>query len=182
MRVVGKTGTFSMPEVKLGINAGAGGTQWLPRLVGVETAWESAIATGLDLAKRIRKTLVLVKSREGSLVNRLFIPYLKEAFWLLEEGANPPAIDAAMVEFGFPMGPLVLIDMAGLDILVSADRVLSRAFPRHGRPSPVAVRLVEQGHLGQKTESGVYRYEEGDYTPRPSEAAGRVIALFGEAC
>jgi len=133
------------------------------------------IATALKFAKTLRKTPVLVKNREGFLVNRIFIPYLKEAFWLLEDGADPPAIDAAMVEFGFPMGPLVLIDMAGLDILVHTDGVMSRAFPRHGCLSPIAVRLVEQGHLGQKTSSGVYKYDEGDYTPRPHEAAEQLI-------
>ncbi|MBN2476617.1 MAG: enoyl-CoA hydratase/isomerase family protein [Pirellulales bacterium] len=134
------------------------------------------LATGLQFAKRLRKTPVLVNNREGFLVNRIFIPYLKEAFWLLQDGAEPVAIDAAAVEFGFPMGPLALIDMAGLDILVHTDRVLSRAFPRHGHVSPIAVRLVEQGHLGQKTGSGVYKYERGDYAPLQSDVAGQIIA------
>jgi len=135
-----------------------------------------AVATALAFAKKIRKTPVLVGNREGFLVNRIFIPYLKEAFWLLEDGAEPAAVDRAMVEFGFPMGPLVLIDMAGLDILAFTDDVMHRAFPRHGPLSQVARRLVESGHLGQKTGSGVYRYEKGDYTPRPSEAAEGAIA------
>ena len=135
-----------------------------------------AIATALRFAKTIRKTPVLVRNREGFLVNRIFIPYFKEAFWLLEDGADAPAIDAAMVEFGFPMGPLALIDMAGLDILVDTDAVLSRAFPRHGGLSPIAARLVERGHLGQKTGSGVYRYEEGDHAPHPHDAAEELIA------
>ena len=116
---------------------------------------------------------MLVRNREGFLVNRLFVPYLKEAFWLLEEGAEPAAIDRAMVEFGFAMGPLALIDMSGLDILVLTDAVLRRAFPQHGAAvvrSPL--RLVERGHLGQKTGAGVYRYEPGDHTPHASDVAG----------
>ena len=133
------------------------------------------IATAVQLAKRLRKTPVLVKNREGFLVNRLFIPYLKEAFALLEDGAEAAAIDRAMVDFGFPMGPLVLIDMAGLDILVRADEVLSRAFPRHGPLSPIAVCLAAEGHLGQKTGRGVYRYSPGDYTPGFSDATERII-------
>jgi len=136
---------------------------------------DNVVATALKFAKAIRKTPVLVKSREGFVVNRIFIPYLKEAFWLLEDGADASAIDAAMVEFGFPMGPLALSDMIGLDVLVQADSVLSRAFPRHGRVSPTAVRLVERGHRGQKTGAGVYRYEAGDYTPHPNEAAEQLI-------
>jgi len=133
------------------------------------------IATALKFAKTIRKTPVLVRNQEGFLVNRMFIPYLKEAFWLLEEGATAPAIDAAMVAFGFPMGPLALIDMAGIDILVHTDRVMSQAYPQQGRLSPIAVQLVEQGHLGQKTESGVYKYEGGDYTPCAHGTTERLI-------
>ena len=136
----------------------------------------NVVATAVRLAKTLGKTPVLVRNREGFLVNRLFIPYLKEAFWLLEEGADAPAIDSAMVEFGFPMGPLALIDMAGLDVLVLTDRVLAKAFPSHGPLSNIAARLVERGHLGQKSGSGVYRYDEGDRTPRPSAEAAQVIA------
>jgi 3-hydroxyacyl-CoA dehydrogenase len=134
------------------------------------------VATAVRFVKTLRKTPVLVRNREGFLVNRLFIPYLKEAFWLLEEGADAPAIDGAMVEFGFPMGPLTLIDMAGLDVLVLTDRVLTGAFRSHGPLSNVAVRLVERGQLGQKSGSGVYRYEKGDRTPRPSAEAARIVA------
>ena len=134
------------------------------------------LATAVAFAKAIRKTPVVVRNREGFLVNRIFIPYVKEAFWLLEEGAEAPAIDAVMVQFGFPMGPLARIDMTGLDVLVFTDRVLTRAFPAHGRLSEVATRLVERGPLGQKTGSGVYRYEAGEYAPHPSEASEAVIA------
>lgn len=134
------------------------------------------ITTVMALARAIRKTPVLVNNREGFIVNRLFIPYLKEAFLLLEDGAEPEAIDRAMVEFGFPMGPLTLIDMAGIDILVATDRVMTRAFPQHGPLSQIAVRLAEGGHLGQKTGAGVYKYEKGNYTPAFHETAARLIA------
>jgi len=148
----------------------------LVEIIRRDATADAVVATSLAFAKRLRKTPVLVRNREGFLVNRIFLPYLKEAFRLLEEGAEAQAIDAAMVEFGFPMGPLVLIDMAGLDVLVLTDRVLSRAFPRHGPLSQVAVRLVATGHVGQKGGAGVYRYETGDRTPHPSEATGRIIA------
>jgi 3-hydroxyacyl-CoA dehydrogenase len=133
-------------------------------------------AAVLRFARRIGKTPVLVKNREGFLVSRLFVPYLKEAFWLLEEGADPVAIDRAMVEFGFAMGPLALIDMAGLDILAFTDKVLRAAFPRHDGPSLIVERLVQQGHLGQKTGSGVYRYEQGNRMPLPNPTTAQIIA------
>ncbi|MGB2821032.1 MAG: 3-hydroxyacyl-CoA dehydrogenase NAD-binding domain-containing protein, partial [Phycisphaerae bacterium] len=135
-----------------------------------------AVATALEFARSIRKTPVLVRNREGFLVNRIFVPYFKEAFRLLEEGAAAPDVDKAMVEFGFPMGPLALIDMAGLDILADVDKVMSRAFPAHGSLSDVAVGLVERGLLGQKAGAGVYKYEKGDYAPHHSEATDEIIA------
>jgi len=132
-------------------------------------------ATALGFAKAIRKTPVLVRNREGFLVNRMFVPYLNEAFRLLEEGAEARAIDRAMVEFGFPMGPFVLIDMAGLDILEKTAKVMSRAFPSHGPTLTVVTKLVEGGHLGQKTGSGVYRYEKGDRQPHDSAATAQIL-------
>jgi len=71
--------------------------------------------------------------------------------------------------------------MAGLDILVLTDRVLSRAFPAHGPLSQVVERLVACGRLGQKTGSGVYRYEKGDRTPLPSVDAAQVVAEVQQA-
>jgi 3-hydroxyacyl-CoA dehydrogenase len=130
----------------------------------------------LRFAKRIGKTPILVKNREGFLVNRLLIPYLKEAFWLLEAGAEPEAVDQAMRQFGFAMGPFVLIDMAGLDILVLTDAVLRGAFPHHGGPPEIAERLVRAGHLGQKTGAGVYRYETGNHVPQANPVTAGVIA------
>ena len=134
------------------------------------------LATAIRWSKTLRKTPVLVASREGFLVTRVFVPYVQEAFWLLEEGAAAAAIDQAAVAFGFPMGPLVLMDMTGLDILAHSQRVLASALPRHGNLSPIAVRLVERGHLGQKTGSGVYRYEPGSHAPLECDATAEVIA------
>jgi len=133
-------------------------------------------AAVVALVKRLKKTPIIAANREGFVVNRLFIPYLKEAFWLLHEGAAAEQIDRAMTDFGFAMGPLQLIDMSGLDILVKTDAVMQRAFPYHGPLPPAAARLVEHGLLGQKTSAGVYRYEPGDRTPRPNPAAEEIIA------
>ena len=148
----------------------------LVEIIRRESTSPSVIAAAVQFAKRIRKTPVLVRNREGFLVTRLFVPYVKEAFFLLEEGAEPAAIDRALVEFGFPMGPLALADMAGLDILAASDRMLCRAFPRHGPVAAVAARLVERGCLGQKAGTGVYKYEPGDYTPYHSELTDQIVA------
>ena len=85
----------------------------LVEVVRRRTTPAAVVASALAVAKAIGKTPVLVENREGFVVNRLFIPYLMEAFWLLEEGVSPAEIDRAMVDFGFAMGPLQLIDMSG---------------------------------------------------------------------
>jgi 3-hydroxyacyl-CoA dehydrogenase len=82
-----------------------------------------------------------------------------------------------MVEFGMPMGPLTLIDMAGVDVLLATDRVMIQAFPHHGLVADVAVRLVHRGHYGQKASAGVYSYQPGDYTPHPSAVSEELVDL-----
>lgn len=137
------------------------------------------VAAGLGLVRRLGKTPVLVRNREGFVVNRLFMPYLHEAFLLLAEGVEPAAIDRAMVEFGMPMGPLAVSDLTGLDIVCHAQKVLAAAFAHHADPSPIVTRLVDRGDLGQKTGAGVYRYERGDRTPRANPAAAEIVAAAG---
>lgn len=148
----------------------------LVEIIRREATPAATVAAAVQFAKTLGKTPVLVRSREGFVVNRIFLPYLKEAFWLLEEGAEPAAVDRAIVDFGFAMGPLELIDMSGLDILVHTDAVLQGAYPQHGPLSSIVPSLVERGCLGQKTGAGVYRYERGDRTPRASEVAAEVIS------
>ncbi len=134
------------------------------------------LATAIRWSKTLGKTPVLVASRPGFLVNRLFVPYVQEAFELLEEGAEAATIDRVAVDFGFPMGPLALMDMTGLDILTLSQRVLASALPRHGSLSPIATCLVERGQLGQKTGAGVYRYQSGSFTPLECDATMELIA------
>jgi len=148
----------------------------LVEVIRREKTEPGVIATAMKLVKDIRKTPVLVKNRAGFVVNRLFIPYFKEAFQLLEDGAQPRAIDAAMVDFGFAMGPLTLIDMAGIDILALTDKQMCNAFSHHLPLSQIAMSLVERGCLGQKTDAGVYKYQKGDYTPQDSDLTRSIIA------
>jgi 3-hydroxyacyl-CoA dehydrogenase/enoyl-CoA hydratase/carnithine racemase len=141
----------------------------LVEVVECVTTSRDTCASAMRCMKELRKTPILVKNSVGFAVNRVFIPYFMEAFQLLEEGAEAHEIDAAMIEFGFPMGPLSTMDMTGLDILALSDRQMQAAFPYH-LPLPRIVReLVEQGLLGQKTGSGVYKYEKGDSAAKPSD-------------
>ncbi|MHB8903271.1 MAG: 3-hydroxyacyl-CoA dehydrogenase, partial [Thermoguttaceae bacterium] len=142
---------------------------------------DPVVATAVQFAKRLRKTPVLVNNREGFLVNRVFVPYLVEAFALLEEGAAARQIDAAMVGFGFPMGPLTLSDMTGIDIVVHAHRELHKAFPCHGPLSAVAHHLVALHRTGQKSGAGVYRYLPGDKTALDDPKLDEIVAQVQRA-
>jgi 3-hydroxyacyl-CoA dehydrogenase len=179
-----------MPEVKLGINPGAGGTQRLPRVIGLQAALRMLLSgdpldpqqaqdaglgdsicppeAWLDNARKIL-TSTAPRRKTDQRTDRI-----KDA-QANTTAAEASAIDHAMVEFGMAMGPLVLNDMAGMDIFVQTDALLRRAFPYHGEPADIAVRLVQQGHLGQKTGSGVYRYEKGNRAPLPSLTTAQAL-------
>jgi 3-hydroxyacyl-CoA dehydrogenase/enoyl-CoA hydratase/3-hydroxybutyryl-CoA epimerase len=112
--------------------------------------------------RQIDKLPLPVKDSPGFLVNRVLGPYMQNAFRLLDEGAKPETIDAAMEEFGMPMGPIELADTVGLDICLAAGKQLAK-HGAHGEPEAPQVLLnkVALGQLGKKTGQGIYRYENG---------------------
>jgi 3-hydroxyacyl-CoA dehydrogenase len=128
------------------------------------------------LAKRLRKTPVVVANREGFLVNRIFIPYLQEAFFLLEDGASKQKHRPSGRRFRFPDGAVRVDRHGGARYPGGCSAGAADAFPHHGPLSSIAPRLVESGALGQKSGGGVYRYDPGDVKPHPSPATGRIVA------
>src|SRR5437870_1129326 len=94
----------------------------------------------------------------GIVVNRILMPYLREAMHLLEDGYPLLEIDAAMREFGMPMGPFEVLDEVGLDVAKNAAEVLTRAFPERMTLSPILGKMVAAGRLGKKSGLGFYRH------------------------
>ncbi len=133
---------------------------------GARTAKET-IATAAELARRIGKVWVLAGNGDGFIGNRMLAGYLREAEFLVEEGATPPQVDRVIYDFGFPMGPFAMSDLAGLDVGWRIRKGKAHRRPKDLRDSPVADRLCEQGRFGQKTGAGWYRYEKGSRTPIP---------------
>jgi 3-hydroxyacyl-CoA dehydrogenase len=127
------------------------------------------IAASLALAKRLGKVPVVVGNGFGFVANRMLSYYLREAHLLLEEGASVPQVDAALVQFGLPVGPFAMQDIAGIDVGARIRQHLrAQGLTRaEGPQSEVPDRLFEMGRYGQKTGAGWYRYEPGDRTPRP---------------
>jgi 3-hydroxyacyl-CoA dehydrogenase len=142
---------------------------------------DEVIATSMALAKKLKKVAVLVGNCRGFVGNRMFHPYMREAQFLVEEGAGIPNIDAALYEFGMAMGPLATGDLAGLDVGWRIRKEYKDA-EHEARGLNVADRLCEMGRFGQKTGAGYYRYDENRRAIPDSEVetlAERVAAENG---
>ncbi|GAA4282696.1 3-hydroxyacyl-CoA dehydrogenase NAD-binding domain-containing protein [Brevibacterium daeguense] len=144
---------------------------------GAQTA-DDVLATSMALAQRIGKLPVLAQVCDGFIGNRMLSPYRREAEQLLEQGASPRQVDAALQDFGMAMGPFAMSDLAGIDVgeagrrrfRETADPVLLAS------QSDISTRLFEAGRYGQKTGAGFYRYEDGDRTPHEDPVVEEIIA------
>ena len=119
------------------------------------------------LARRIGKTPVVVNDAPGFVVNRILMPYMREALHLLEEGYTIEDIDASMRRFGMPMGPFEVVDEVGVDVANKASAVLSRAFPERMTPAPALEKLLAAGRLGRKSGRGFYLHRGRKRTRDP---------------
>ncbi len=114
-----------------------------------------------NLALALGKTPITVKNAPGFVVNRILVPMINEAFFVLAEGlAKAEAIDAGMkLGCNQPIGPLALADMIGLDVCLAVMEVYLKEFgDSKYRPSPLLKEMVAAGRLGRKTGQGVYKY------------------------
>ena len=125
------------------------------------------IATVLTLSKRLGKVGVVVGVCDSFAANRMLYPYSRQAQFLIEEGAFPEQVDRVIQDFGFPMGPFALSDLAGIDVGWRVRQHREHSRPKHLRYSAIADRLYEMGRYGQKTSKGWYQYEEGSRIPIP---------------
>ncbi len=119
------------------------------------------IVTAVTFGRRLGKTVIVVADRPGFWVNRILSPYMNEAGFLVSEGAPIEAVDHAMTRFGFPVGPLALLDEVGIDVAEKASTVMYEAFGERMRPAPLIHTLIQDGRLGRKNGRGLYRYDKG---------------------
>ncbi len=132
------------------------------------------IASSMALAKTIRKVPVLVGVCDGFVGNRMLAQRGREAERLLIHGALPHQVDKVLTDFGFPMGPFAMGDLAGLD-------VGWRVRQARGTKAPIADAIYEAGRLGQKTSAGYYHYEPGSRAPLPDPDVERIIVEVSKA-
>jgi 3-hydroxyacyl-CoA dehydrogenase len=119
------------------------------------------LATALAMAKTIRKLPVVARVGEGFIGNRIFSAYRIQCELMLEEGAYPGDIDAALTAFGLAMGPFAVNDLSGLDISWHTRKRLAATRDPQARYPEILDRLCEAGRFGQKTGAGWYRYPDG---------------------
>ncbi len=119
-----------------------------------------SVATAVAYGKRLGKTVIVVNDGPGFYVNRILFPYINEAGRLLEQGASVDAIDDAMVAFGFPVGPMTLLDEVGMDVGAKAAGVMHQAFGERFAPAGAIDKLVAAGRYGRKAKKGFYLYDE----------------------
>jgi len=150
------------------------------RLLEVVRTKDSApdvVATLMALGRRIGKVAVLARVYPGFIGNALFRQYNREAHFLVEDGALPHEVDAALTKFGYAMGIFAVHDMAGNDVGYPTRKAQIATRAQDRRWNDLILRLVELGRLGQKSGKGWYRYEPGSRTPlRDPELEAFVVA------
>jgi 3-hydroxyacyl-CoA dehydrogenase len=143
---------------------------------GAKTSKE-VLATVMQLGKRLKKVAVVSGVCDGFIGNRMLEQYIRQSLFLVDEGASPQQVDAALFKFGMAMGPFTMYDMAGMDIgyAIRQRRYVEKPHITYSR---IADRVVELGRLGQKTAKGWYRYEPGNRTPLPDPEIDLLIASY----
>ncbi len=133
----------------------------LLEIIKTDKTADWVLATALDFGIRQGKTCIVVKDGPGFYTTRILAPLLNEAVLLVEEGAGMNEIDRAMHLFGYPVGPITLIDEVGIDVGAHVAQDLGREFKARGAaPSSALPVLFSKGYKGKKNKKGFYRYDK----------------------
>lgn len=132
--------------------------------------------------RSLGKTVIVVRDQPGFWVNRILAPYLNEAGRLFKEGVPIETIDKMMIAFGFPVGPLALLDEIGLDVALKSVSVLHDAFGNRMKPIDGLGRMTERGRLGRKSGGGFYEYGRGNGKRKKADPiAAEIIGVATES-
>ena len=150
----------------------------MPLLEVIPTAQTSpdAIVTAVRFGRKMGKTVIVVQDSPGFWVNRILSPYMNEAGLLLQEGVPIEVLDRVMTRWGFPVGPVTLLDEVGLDVAAKAGGVMHENFGERLAPSTIIPKMIADGRLGRKAGKGFYLYTDGKKGD-PDPAAYRVAGV-----
>jgi 3-hydroxyacyl-CoA dehydrogenase len=132
----------------------------LVEIVRGKVAGNEVVATSLAIAKKLGKVGVVVGNCRGFVGNRMMLPYMREAQFLVEEGSTPEQVDRALTDFGMAMGIFAVDDMGGIDLAYRVKQEYAYLRKPGERVPLVLDKLYEMGRLGQKRGMGWYRYDE----------------------
>jgi 3-hydroxyacyl-CoA dehydrogenase len=149
----------------------------LLEVVRAKKTGKDVLASVMALARRLKKVAVVSGVCDGFIGNRMLEQYIRQSLFLVDEGASPQQIDAALTRFGMAMGPFTMYDMAGMDIgyAIRQRRYIEKPHLTYSR---IGDRVVEMGRLGQKSGKGWYRYEPGNRTPLPDPEIDALIERY----
>src|SRR5947209_4688932 len=153
------------------------------------------VSTAVAFGRRMGKTAIVVKDSPGFWINRILTPYMNEAGYLLAEGVAIEELDGLMAEWGFPVGPITLLDEVGMDVAEKVAGVMHAAFGERLASAPAFAAMVKSGRLGRKAGKGFYKYaggkkgavDAGVYEligvhpnggPRPAEIIQRLVLMM----
>ncbi len=147
----------------------------LVEVITTDETHPQVVATAVAYAKKLGKTVIVVNDGPGFYVNRILSPYINEAGILLDQGVAVDIIDKSLVDFGFPVGPITLIDEVGLDVASKAGKIMADAYPDRMTPAKSLQAVVASGRYGRKSRKGFYLY---DKEGKKGEVDPSVYSLF----
>jgi len=134
----------------------------LLEIITTEQTADWVTATAYEVGVKQGKTVIVVNDGPGFYTTRILAPFMNEALLLLEEGASIEFLDKAMKQFGYPVGPMALLDEVGFDVGAHVGETMKPMFDKRGaRSSEKAQELVDEGYLGRKNKKGMYSYSDG---------------------
>lgn len=133
----------------------------LLEVIATDRTSKETIVTAVAFGRKMGKRVIVVRDKPGFFINRILAPYMNETGQLLREGAPIEAVDSAMTRWGFPVGPVTLMDEVGLDVAVKAGGVMRAALGDRLDPAIKLDALTAAGYMGRKNGKGFYRYEDG---------------------
>lgn len=149
----------------------------LVEIIRAKQTSDETIEKTVQFSRKLGKTVILVEDKPGFLVNRLLLPYLNEAAYLLQEGMSPEAIDGIAERFGMPMGPVELVDQVGIDVGYKVAHILQDAFGDRMKVASVLEEVKQKGLLGKKSGKGFYIYSgKKDKSINPEARPSQVVS------
>ncbi len=130
----------------------------LLEIIATKKTSEETIATAVTFARQLGKMVIVVKDKEGFIVNRILLPYMNEAAYLFQEGIDTKRLDDIVKRFGMPMGPMELADEVGIDVGYHVAQILEGAYGNRMRIAEILKTVYEAGMLGKKSGEGFYTH------------------------